>query len=351
MFDEKITQFSDLPIEGTQPSTQTKIDTEQISYAPSSVPFSQLPCLSLPSYSWAPVNPKPRRSLQTIKLSHWLWQHPLLLWPQLELPLRLLPRHTWYNDRNYLTTQRVCVSVCPTGDGSPLLCRVNSKVPSCDLAHTYPSDVNFGRLGGFCAPTDVQAQNRLMETANLNSKWNFLNIYDCIRISLLVALGLGVLWMLVVQCIPRVVALVVTVLAILSLLAMGIFVLIGNISNISNTVKIILGVILIGLAVLFSFFLCFYRRRNKLIGIFLDWSTRFMRDHIVYFFYPFIFICLTAGLVILCLFQHLAYLSKSQPQQEQGDIYLKLSYNIPLFVLNIIEFIWGLQFLKDSCNH
>jgi hypothetical protein len=152
-----------------------------------------------------------------------------------------------------------------------------------------------------------------MNTANLNSKWNFLNIYDCIRISLLVALGLGILWVMIVQCIPRVVALVVTVLAILSLGAMGIFVLVGNISSINNTVKIILGTILIGLAVLFSFFLCFYRRRNKLIGIFLDWSTRFMKEHIIYFFYPFIFIALTAGLVALCLFQHLAYLSKSQP--------------------------------------
>lgn len=59
------------------------------------------------------------------------------------------------------------MSVCPTGDGSPLICRPNSKVASCDLSRTYPSEVTFGRLGGFCAPLDQNSQNTLIKTANL----------------------------------------------------------------------------------------------------------------------------------------------------------------------------------------
>ena len=59
---------------------------------------------------------------------------------------------------------------------------------------------------------------------------------------------------------------------------------------------------------------------------------------------------MTAGLIVLCLFQHLAFLSSSEPLPTEGDLFLKLKPNTLLFVLNIIEFIWGLQFLKDSCK-
>lgn len=96
--------------------------------------------------------------------------------------------------------------------------------------------------------------------------------------------------------------------------------------------------------------LCFYRLRNKLINIFLDWSTHFLKDHMLYYLYPFIFIALTVGLIVLCMFQHLAYLSNADPTHQDGDIYLNLSTNTPLFILNLIEFVWGLQFLKDSCK-
>ena len=63
------------------------------------------------------------------------------------------------------------------------------------------------------------------------------------------------------------------------------------------------------------------------------------------------FILLTAGLIVLCMFQHLAYLSHGDLQKQEKDVYLKLSPNILLFILNLIEFIWGLQFLKDLCNN
>jgi hypothetical protein len=171
----------------------------------------------------------------------------------------------------------VCVSVCPNGDGNPLLCRNNSKVPQCDITQTYPSEVNFGRLGGFCAPLDQASQTLLIKTANLSKKWDFLNIYDCIRIGLLVALAMGFFWVFVVQCMPRLVATVTTLLAIFTLIAMGVIVLMGQISSMSPLVKFVLGFVLIGMGVMFAFFLCFYQRRNRLIGIFMDWSTRYLR--------------------------------------------------------------------------
>lgn len=85
------------------------------------------------------------------------------------------------------------------------------------------------------------------------------------------------MWVLIVQCLPRLIANITTFLAILSLGALGFVVLLGNLSAVSSTIKYTLGFFLLGFAILFSFFLCFYRLRNKLIAIFLDWSTRFMK--------------------------------------------------------------------------
>lgn len=203
------------------------------------------------------------------------------------------------------------MSRCPNAGDIELICRPNSKVPACDINNIYSSQVDFGRLGGFCAPLDEASKQRLMDTANLNEKWNFLNIYDAIRISLLIAFGLGILWMICVQICPRAMAMIVAILAIISLIVLGIMIWAGKLSGISDWVKIVLGIVLIGIALLFTCFLCFYRLRNKLIGIFLDWATYFFKEHCLYFIFPFIFIALTAGLIVLCMFQHMAYLSGS----------------------------------------
>lgn len=69
------------------------------------------------------------------------------------------------------------------------------------------------------------------------------------------------------------------------------------------------------------------------------------------FLYIPIFILLTIGLIVLCLFQYLVYSSSSDPKPQDDDIYLHIWANPVLTILNIIEFIWGMQFLKDSCNY
>lgn len=116
-----------------------------------------------------------------------------------------------------------------------------------------------------------------MDTANLREKWNFLNIYDSVRISLLLALGLGILWMLFVQFFPRLMSTIVTILAIITIGFLGILFLSGKIAGTQTWVTIFIGLFLVGLAILFACFLCFYRLRNKLIGIFLEWATHFLR--------------------------------------------------------------------------
>ena len=83
--------------------------------------------------------------------------------------------------------------------------------------------------------------------------------------------------MILVQCIPRVMASIVTVLAIIALGFLGVLVMIGKVSGLSDGVRILVGIVLIAVAVLFACFLCFYRLRNRLIAIFLDWASSFMK--------------------------------------------------------------------------
>lgn len=173
--------------------------------------------------------------------------------------------------------QRVCVSICPSSGAGQLICRPNSVVTTCNVNPIYSSQVTLARLGGVCTPTNTSAEQVLFKTTNLQSKQNFIYVYDSVRISLLVGLGLGLLWVLLVQCFPRGMAGIVTVLAILALGTLGIMSLAGKINGTLPVITLLLGFVLIGIAILFACFLCFYRLRNKLVPIFLDWSVKFFK--------------------------------------------------------------------------
>lgn len=56
-------------------------------------------------------------------------------------------------------------------------------------------------------------------------------------------------------------------------------------------------------------------------------------------------------LIGLIYLQYLAFLSSNEPRPYKNDLYLKLQPNILWIILNIIEFLWGFQFLKDSCKY
>ena len=97
--------------------------------------------------------------------------------------------------------------------------------------------------------------------------------------------------------------------------------------------------------------LCLYRKRLQVSAMFLDFSTRFLgRKPINFVFIP-IFLALTVGLIVLCLFEYLAVSSSGEPVKQEDDIYLHSKGSKVLTALIIIECIWGMQFLKDTCNY
>jgi UDP-N-acetylmuramyl pentapeptide phosphotransferase/UDP-N-acetylglucosamine-1-phosphate transferase len=103
----------------------------------------------------------------------------------------------------------------------------------------------------------------------------------------------------------------VTILSILSLAGIGAVMLIDHSENVSSLWKLTIAIASITIAVMFAFFLCFFRRRNRLTGVFIDWGTNLAKEKLSYYLFTLLFIVFSAGLILLCLFQHLAFLSHS----------------------------------------
>jgi H+/Cl- antiporter ClcA len=105
-------------------------------------------------------------------------------------------------------------------------------------------------------------------------------------------------------------------------------------------------IIVFGLALIIAVMGLLYRNALRLQGIFLDYARRFIVEKGSSFVYIPIFLLLTAGTFTLFLFQHVAFSSKSHSNNNYFD------FSNPGFLgwLNIIEFLWALQFLRDSCK-
>ena len=115
--------------------------------------------------------------------------------------------------------------------------------------------------------------------------------------------------------------------------------------------KIIVLVFCFMLTLIFAAMACMYANSLKFQALFIDYSIRCLNSHQLIFLYIPIFISLWIGLVALVVWQQCCFLS-SMPLQyisfPEGYFSIK---NINIWgVLNIIEFVWGFQFLKDSFN-
>jgi hypothetical protein len=77
-------------------------------------------------------------------------------------------------------------------------------------------------LGGFCGPVDDSLKDKLIDNSGIKDKWTFLNTYDTIRLSLLIALGIGLVWFILVQAIPHAMSAIVIFLSVLVSVSIGV---------------------------------------------------------------------------------------------------------------------------------
>lgn len=143
------------------------------------------------------------------------------------------------------------------------------------------------------------------------------------------------------------------ILSAIVLLTAGILMIVQPIKLLSfqaTAWPIIIGVVLILVAIALVIFLFCYKQEIELGAIFLSEANQFLKDRPILFVYIPIFIILSFGLVVLCVWQFIAIGSANTPHWNSSQVYKQINYSVILMVLNVIEFIWGIQFVRDSCN-
>lgn len=172
-------------------------------------------------------------------------------------------------------------------------------------------------MGGYCAPNSESARDKLVQNLNLQSKWDFLNTYDVIRMSLAVALLIGIIWMSLVQCMPKYMAVAAILLGSITLIAAGILLIVDNPPRGWESVgawRYVIAAFLLIFGIIFFAMLCLFKRRIKITGVFLSYASKFLAQKPINFIFIPIFIALLLGLIVLCLFQYLAFSSNAEPK-------------------------------------
>jgi hypothetical protein len=149
-----------------------------------------------------------------------------------------------------------------------------------------------------------------------------------------------------VHCFPRIAPLVAVVLAIILLLIAGVLVIISKELVLTGFLKIFIAVICFLLVIILIAIVCFYNNEIKFQGVLLDYARRFLNESPNTFLYIPLFILLTIGLIALITFQHCAFSSANNTSTN----FFNFANPGILAILNILEFIWGLQFLRDACK-
>ena len=159
---------------------------------------------------------------------------------------------------------------------------------------------------------------------------------------------MGLLRMTLTHCMPRLVPIFTFVLAVLFLLAFAVFTFATSTVSalLGGLWSIIFGVFLILLAIVLLIMLCMYSNEVKFQGYMLEYSVKFLNQNPHAFVYIPVFFLFHVGLVALILWQHSCY---SSYYMGSGNFW-KLTSSGFLDILNILEYLWGLQFLRDSCN-
>lgn len=94
-----------------------------------------------------------------------------------------------------------------------------------------------------------------------------------------ISLGLGLLWMILVQCFPKTMIWVACILAPILLVILGIVLLVNSGTRLSSSTgwAIILGIIAFVFALLLMYFACRHGKQIKTCGIFLQNATLMLK--------------------------------------------------------------------------
>lgn len=100
------------------------------------------------------------------------------------------------------------------------------------------------------------------------------------------------------------------------------------------------------LALIIAALVCMYRNELKIQGIFLDYAVQFLNEYTHIYLYIPIFLCLSVGLAALFVWQHCCFASRGSTSRN----FFNFNSTGVWGVINILELIWAIQFLRDAFN-
>ena len=124
------------------------------------------------------------------------------------------------------------------------------------------------------------------------------------------------------------------------------FIVSNTLFNGQYWLRILLAVLAVLIAVVLIVDLCLYRNELRFQGIMLKYASRFLSENPSNFVYLLFFLLLMVGLFALFLFQHICF---SNIRRVNNNFFDFANPGV-LGILNILELLWGLQFLRDACN-
>lgn len=245
---------------------------------------------------------------------------------------------------------------CPTSAAKPLSCKKTSKI-NCEFGSAvqyYDTEAVQNDYGFFCLPKDQGQRKVLMDQMQSYSRDLYYNslftIYKC-----LVIVGvISVLYMLFVQCCPRIMNRVAVVIGALALIGFTVTVLLYPSHINSMTRWIVFGLALI-LVLILVCTIAKYFTTWALNGVFLDYASKFLCARLYAFVLPIVFLALGAAFYFLQLLQYKAFWSFGELRFDPSiDLYHHIknpTKNIILSIFQIIQIIWGTMFLKEAFNY
>lgn len=93
--------------------------------------------------------------------------------------------------------------------------------------------------------------------------------------------------------------------------------------------------------------LCLYANERKFQGLMLEYGTKFLNERPLSFLYIPVFIILAIGLIALIVWQHCCFSTVFAGTNNFWNFNNTGVWEI----LNILELIWGLGFLRDACTY
>lgn len=172
----------------------------------------------------------------------------------------------------------------------------------------YETEGVVNRLGAFCIATDKTVADHMWNSPQISVKNSLLNSFDVILLSLLIGLCIGIIYLVLSLCCPKFIIYLAFIGVFILLMFAGIFVLAKPV-RIFDPIgwNVVFGIVLIIVALMFIIYMACYRKELELCGIFMQHAAKFLKETPIVFLYIPLFLLLTFGLIVLIIWQYIAF--------------------------------------------